>query len=666
MKNKIKLMLCLAAILTACSVSAESNYSLEKVNVSANENPRTVSQNEAFSAPETSKLTTDKLTEEEIKITNPKNVFEAINQTVGANVQFQGRKNSAIITFRGSSNVYSAAAFGVILDGTLLSPMSSLRILESLSIDVIESIEVIRDASALTLGPLAGFGTPNGAPSLGFIVIKTKLPKDNGGSAKFSYESFDTKKADLSYGGIHDKIFYLASVNGLSTEGRDDYNTAENRGSVFLRSGYVDDDFTATISAYYSNAEQETQRATNNDSMVSASRWKYEPIENEFVSAIFEKDFSANNKTTLQLSHSKTLWSQDYDRTNPSKASGLYFEGTQSTDSIDLRHATKLGNTIVKVGAQAMYYDAPNGELFYDGYQRKEQIYGAFLHASHAFMDNKLIVEESLRVDRKHTDSSVERYDPNSVLAGDVTKLNNQELSIIENKWAKASIAFSLGALYKFSDSLEVSARFAYLTAGTTDDALSADGSDMRDEENYRYELGVKKVVNQYFNPTLNLFMYDNKNIKSPLYYGTNADPYIVFNQIDQKRYGGELGFDGKADSLYYSFSYAYATADAKKNEIPRHNISMLMQKRIGDYALNFSGKYLSTYESNFFTIDKKYHDVGDFISINLSLDYNHKLFENDAKLSLYSRNLLDENYMTIFGFEDQGRVIGTSYEFKF
>jgi iron complex outermembrane receptor protein len=666
MKFKIKLSLCLVAILAASSSFAQSNYKLEKVSVSENENPRTLSQNEAFSAPETSKLAIDKLSEEEIKIANPKNVFEAINQTAGANVQFQGRKNSAIITFRGSSNIYSAAAFGVILDGALLSPMSSLRILESLSVDVVESIEVIRDASALTLGPIAGFGTPNGAPTLGFIVIKTKLPQDNGGVAKFSYESFDTKKVDLSYGGIHDKIFYLASVNGLSTNGKKDYNTAEDRGSIFLRSGYVGDDFTATISAYYSNSEKETQRATNDMSMVGASRWKYEPIENEFISAIFEKDFGANNRTTLQLSHSKTLWSQDYDRANPSQAPGLYFKGTQSTDSIDLRHAIKLDNTIVKVGAQAMYYDAPKGELFYEGYQRKEQIYGAFLHASHAFMDNKLIVDESLRVDKKHTDSSVERYDPNSVLADNVTKLNNQKLSIIEDKWAKASMAFSFGALYKFSDSLEASARFAYLTSGTTDDAMSADGSAMKDEKNYRYELGVKKVVNQYFNPTLNLFLYDNKNIKSPLYFGTNNDPYIVFNQIDQKRYGGELGFDGKTDSFYYSFSYAHATADAKKNEIPKHNISALMQKKIGNYALNFSGKYLSTYESNFFTIDKKYHDVGDFISINISLDYNHKLFQNDAKLSLYSRNLLDENYMTIFGFEDQGRVIGTSYEFKF
>lgn len=666
MKSKIKLSLCLVAMLSTCSVYAQSNYKLEKVSVRESQTPRTLSQNEAFSAPETSKLTIDTLSEEEIKIANPKNIFEAINQTAGANVQFQGRKNSAIITFRGSSNIYSAAAFGVILDGALLSPMSSLRILESLSVDIVESIEVIRDASALTLGPIAGFGTPNGAPTLGFIVIKTKLPQDNGGAAKFSYESFDTKKADLSYGGIHDKIFYLASINGLFTDGRDDYNTAEDRGSLFLRSGYVGDDFTATLSAYYSNADKETQRATNSNSMVSDSRWKYEPTENEFVSAIFEKDFSANNRTTLQLSHSKTLWSQDFDRTNPSKVAGLYFKGTQTTDSIDLRHATKLDNTIVKIGAQALYYNAPNGELFYEGFQRKEQIYGAFIHASHAFLDNKLIVDESIRVDKKHTDSSVERYDPNSVLARSVTKLNNQKLSIIEDKWAKASMAFSLGALYKFSDTLEASARFAYLTAGSTDDAMSADGSAMKDEENYRYELGIKKVVNQYFNPTLNLFMYDNKNIKSPLYFGTNANPYIVFNQINQNRYGGEFGFDGRADSLYYSFSYAYATADAKKNEIPKHNISALMQKKIGDYALNISGKYLSTYESNFFTIDKKYHDVGDFISINLSVDYNHKLFQNDAKLSLYSRNLLDENYMTIFGFEDQGRVIGASYEFKF
>lgn len=665
MNKRITISLSLAALLST-SVFAQSNYALEQVHVTE-QGTRSVAQNEAFSAPETSKLTIDKLTREELEIANPKNVFEAINQTAGANVQFQGRKNSAIITFRGSQNIYSAASFGVILDGALLSPMSSLRILESLSVDIIDSIEVIRDASALTLGPIAGFGTPNGSPNLGFIVIKTKLPKENGGMAKFSYESFDTKKIDLNYGGIHDKIFYIASVNGLNSDGKKEYNTAEERGSIFLRSGYVGDDFSATISAYYSNVEKETQKATNPLSAVTDSRWKYEPMENQFVSAILEKDFDAKNKTTLQLSHSKTTWSQDMDRANPTTQTtpNIYFNGTQTTDSIDLRHVVKIGNTTLKAGVQTVFYDAPNGELFYEGIQRKEQIYGAFLHASHALDNNKLIIDESIRVDKKHIDSSVERYDPNSILVGP-TKLNNAKLSIIDDKWAKDSLAFSLGALYKFSDDLEATIRFAYLTSGTPSDSLSADGSDMKDEEHFRYELGVKKVVNQYFNPTLNLFLYDTKNIKSPLYFGNNNAPYIVFNQIDQKRYGGEFGFDGRADSLYYSFSYAHATANERENEIPKHIVSALMQKSFGTFALNASGKYISTYESNFFTKDKLYHDVGDFISINLSVDYNHKLLGNDAKATIYGRNILNENYMTIFGFEDQGSVFGASYAFKF
>ncbi|MDY0123369.1 TonB-dependent receptor plug domain-containing protein [Sulfurimonas sp.] len=665
MNKRIALSLALIANVNMYAFANES-YGLKKVEVTQEGSLKAPMQNEAFSAPETSKLTIDKLTEEEIKIANPKNVFEAINMTAGANIQFQGRKNSAIITFRGSPNIYSAAAFGVILDGALLAPMSSLRMMESLSMDVIESIEVIRDASALTLGPIAGFGTPNGSPTLGYIVIKTKLPKRDGGSAKFAYESFNTKIADISYGGINDKIFYLASLSGYFTDGRDNFNTAQERGSVFVRSGYIDEGFSATISAYYSNADKETQKATDPLSKVTSSEWKYEPMENEFISAILEKDFNQNNKTTLQLSHTKTTWSQDYDRTNPSQLPPYYFKGEQSTDSIDLRHAIKLNNTLVKVGVQAMFYNAPDGELFYEGYERKEQIYGTFIHASHSFDNNRLTIDESFRVDRKHIDSSIERYDPNSVLAGNVTKLNNAELSIIEDQWAKSSIALSLGAIYKFDDNLEGSARFAYLTSGTPDDALSADGSDMKDEESYRYEAGLKKRINEYFNPTLNLFLYDNKNIKSPIYLGTNTDPYIVFNQIDQKRYGGELGFEGTDKELYYSFSYAYATADVKNNEIPKHTVSAILQKKIGDYALNFSGKYLSAYESNFFTIDKKYHDIGDFISINLSLDYNHKLLGNDAKLSIYSRNLTDDNYVTIFGFENQGRVIGASYEFKF
>lgn len=667
MNRKIAMSLSLTLLLNTCTF-AQNNYTLEQINITE-QGSKGVVQNEAFSAPETSKLTIDTLTAEEIAIANPKNVFEAINQTAGANVQFQGRKNSAIITFRGSQNIYSAASFGVILDGALLSPMSSLRILESLSVDIIDSIEVIRDASALTLGPIAGFGTPNGSPNLGFIVIKTKLPKENGGMAKFSYESFDTKKIDLNYGGIHDKIFYIASVNGLNTDGKDGYNSAEERGSIFLRSGYIGDDFTATISAYYSNVEKETQKATNSASSVTASEWKYEPMENQFVSAILEKDFDSKNRTTLQLSHSKTTWNQDLNRTSPStlSPSANYFKGTQTTDSIDLRHVIKIGDTTLKAGAQAIFYNAPDGELFYEGYQRKEQIYGAFLHASQALANNKLIVDGSVRIDKKHIDSSIERYDPNSkFIVGGPTKLNNAGLNIIEDTWAKDSIAFSLGALYKFSEDLEATARFAYLTSGTASGSLSADRSDIRDEEHFRYELGAKKIVNQYFNPTLNIFLYDTKNIKSPIYAGTNASPYIVFNQMNQKRYGGELGFDGRADSLYYSFSYAHATANEKENEIPKHTVSALMQKGFGAFALNASAKYISSYESDFFTIDKKYHNVGDFVSINLSVDYNHKLFGNDAKFTLYGRNILDERYMTIYGFEDQGSVFGASYTFKF
>lgn len=668
MKTKITIST-IAALMLAMTLNAQeqSSHALKQIDVNEKDSSsRGISQNDAFSAPETSKLTIDKLTEEEIEISNPKSVLDAINMTIGSNVQFQGRKNSAIMTFRGSSNIYSAAAFVVILDGALLAPMSSLRMMESLSMDVIESIEIIRDASALTLGPIAGFGTPNGSPTLGFIVIKTKLPKNNGGSAKLAYESFETKKADVSYGGIHDKVFYLASVEGLNSHGRDGFNTDQERGSVFLRSGYVDNDFSATISAYYSHDEKETQNATNPLSSVQNSNWKYEPMENEFVSAIFEKDFNSKNKTTLQLSHTKASWSQDLNSTNPSTAYPNYFKGTQSTDSIDLRHATKIADTTLKFGVQAMFYDAPNGELFYETYPRKEQIYGFFAHASHPFMDDKLIVDTSLRVDKKHIDSSIERYDPNSVLAQNVTKLNNAKLSMIEDQWAKDSKAVSFGTLYKFSNDLEGTVRFSYMTSGAADGDISGDGSALKDEESFRYEVGMKKIVNKYFNPTINLFLYDNKNTKHPLYYGTNNAPYIVFNQIDQKRYGGELGFDGRTDSLYYSLGYAYATADKNENEIPNHIINAMVQKKFDKYALNVSGKYVSEYESNFFTIDKQYHSVGDFISLNLSLDYNHKLFGNDAKFSVYSRNLLNDNYMTMFGFEDQGRVIGASYAFKF
>ncbi len=658
-----------AICLNSVAVADDVVYKLDKINSFEQYGKLDYQKDELVSNPATAKLAVEKLGREEIDIINPKTVYDILNMSSASNMQFQGRKDSNIIVFRGSNSDAGGTGFGVIVDGVPLSGNTATRFFSAISVEDIESIEIIRDATALTLAPISAFGSPQASPIYGYIVVKTKIPTDNRGLAKLSIESYNTQKATLSYGGMSDKYFYLATFDGVLSDGKDELNNGIESGSGFLKLGYVNDGFNATLSGFFSRAFKEIHSATDSASMFKGILWRYEPIENSFVTLSLANEWNKNNKTSLQISKAKTSWHHDQDIKAPDNIS--YFVGSQTTDSVDLRHAIKIDNTVLKFGTQAMFYDSPNGELFYEGFERKEQLYGAFVQATHSLLENKLTLDETIRVDKKHIDTLLERYSPNieAIWKPNTWQvpLNNSKLSIIEDTWAKSANSFSLGALYKFDDALEASARFMYATSGVMSGSKSADGTTLEDEEHFRYELGIKKIINEYLNPKVTLFYYDIKNLNHSLYGGTQANPVIVFEQEDQKRYGGELGVDGELEKLYYNFSYAYVDANRFDNEFAKHITSLLLKYDFANsITANLSAKYISEYESNFFTKDYVGHKVGDFTLVNIGVDYKHKISNYDAKLSLYTKNLLDEKYQTRIGWEDAGLIVGATYGIKF
>ena len=243
--------------------------------------------------------------------------------------------------------------------------------------------------------------------------------------------------------------------------------------------------------------------------------------------------------------------------------------------------------------------------------------------------------------------------------------VNNTKLSTIEDKWTKAAFNVAAGALYKLNESNAFTLKLAYASNAPASEISTAEGYDLEKEEQYKYEIGYE------FNPknftiAANIFYYDINNLKSPYYIGTAADPEIVFGQYDQKRYGGEISLGGKIDSFDYLLNYAYVKADEKDNEIPNHLATLQLGYTQGNINTNITAHYISKFQSNFFTTDGEYHDVGDFVTIDVGLDYNHKLKDYDAVASIYGRNITNQKYMTKIGWENVGSVFGISYAVKF
>lgn len=659
--------------LVLTTINAEPNtYKLKDIDIrdTLNEPDAISSQEQQFYEnnipPVSSALSSERIEKNDIEAIKPKNIFELLDRAKGVNISFIGRKHPYTISFRGSSSAIANTSFGVILDGALLSDNSSMRILEALPVDIIESIDIIRDSAALSLSPLQGFGTPNGSPNEGFIVIKTKVLNKNSGGTKISYESFDTTKSSLYYGGSYQDLYFLASFNGLKSAGKDGYFNANEGGNGFFKIGVAQNDYTVELSGFYSRYFQEIQKANLPISMFDTAHWKYQPFQNRVLNFNLSKKWSDTQITHFNASASKSSWKHDQDTNLPNNTA--YFIGSQKNDSLDLKHTIKFDNHILKLGTQAIFYDSPNGELFYEGYPRKEQIYGGFIQAQH-FLSEQLTLDEAIRIDKKHIDKLLNRYGSAIVAtyAPNTWKvpLNNSKLSMIEDTWSDGTINGAVGLLYKLDSQNSLSGKVGYASSESIDDYKLNDGSLLKKEEHFKYELGYG-FKSQFINSNLNIFYYDIKNLKDPSYQGTATAPEIVFSQYDQNRYGGELSFNGKLNSFEYLVNYAYVKADTQDNEIPHHTTSLQLAYSFYNFKTFLTSKYVSKYESNFYTKDYKYYKVGDFVIFDLSVDYYHKVSNYDAIFTIFGKNITDENYMTKIGWEDVGAIIGASYSIKF
>jgi len=147
----------------ADQAAKEETHELERIGTKAKRIGEAVTSPYAVS--ESSKLHVEVFTEEDIEAIKPETVWDVIQQAAGMEVTFQGRQHMFFANMRGGN-------YGIILDGVYITQAD--RLLASLPVDSIESVSIIRDATAVTLGPLTNFGSSTGSSNQGFIVIKTK------------------------------------------------------------------------------------------------------------------------------------------------------------------------------------------------------------------------------------------------------------------------------------------------------------------------------------------------------------------------------------------------------------------------------------------------------------------------------------------------------------
>lgn len=598
-----------------------------------------------------SRAATQTFTQEDIAALKPRDVFDLLNQATGVFSMYQGRKVPFSVRIRGDIN------FAYIIDGVYLPESSAGRILQTLPVLAIEQIDVVRDATALTLAPLVNFVSPSGAPNDGFIIIRTRRPQRNEATLRLAAESFDTQTA-TAFGGLANSGGYVAALgSSYHTDGPPQQHMARTSDSVMGKAGFNVGGLHADFSYFGDRTNQQIQAADPAVSTLWPQRWSLAPIETSFACGSARMEWNDRHTTYFSASQSRVVASLF-------QGSVLVPEPTlipneEYIDSYDFKHTYRVRDTLLRAGGQYLLFNTPTGQMFYEGMPRDEKITGYFAYAEQGFFSRRLVLDASIRRDEQYVVQGVDRFTPTP---------GQGVLVVIRDRELPASSYWAGGAYWALSPAWRLNARIYHAKQGGIVNVLAVDNKQLDPEIQTKYEAGLTYAGSKSFTTVLTAFYGDIKNAKAPTVYVRSGARFVaLYDQVDVIRSGVELAGNGIIDSRLGStrwrFGYTYiANSGAALDygrEAPRHLLNGSVQHVWGRWDANLAVTRVSTFLSNFQSIDGQFHPIGDYTRFDASIGRQFRMGPSNVRLAVYGRNITDERYETQLGFRDGGSIVG-------
>jgi outer membrane receptor protein involved in Fe transport len=603
-----------------------------------------------FALPE-SVQASETLTREDIEALRPRDVSDLLESSLGMSISRQGARVHNFSYDRGDS-------VSIVLDGVYLTQTEAQRVLGDLPVDMIDSIQFLRDSTVISIGPLMSFGSAsNGSPNQGFIVIKTRRlnrPGENG-EVRASYASYDTWKTStfVSHAWQDGRYTLGAGYQRSESGGKLNWNNAYS-GDTWLMNGAINDrELIASASLYLNNAEREIQRAigtyTGTTSypangptpagVLDKNVWKYKPVDTSVLSINVARPWNDSNTTALTYGLTEAKGTGYYYTTLNPNATGQRFK--DRAEEWNLSHTLVSGHNTAKVGMQRIdWYQLSEGSTT----ARKEAIHGAYVTDEYRITPD-WSVDAAYREDRKHILQGGDKY----LSSGNLVTLS-------DGKWTDKATLYSLGSAWQIDRTYRVSGRYSFNKTPTPDVITTRNDAELAAEERQRYELGFEAAFSPALQASLTPFLYRIHNAKvsdgsitKDSAGNTLVDAYgnttsvTVYKAADRIRRGYELSLQGRLGDGAWGYQVGWTHLDDDHedgktgSEFPDNKYSARLNWRSGAWDSTLSVLKVDPYLSYGYT-------VGDFTTVNLSVA---RRLRRDLTVTLYGQNLTDEHYGT-------------------
>lgn len=276
--------------------------------------------------------------------------------------------------------------------------------------------------------------------------------------------------------------------------------------------------------------------------------------------------------------------------------------------------------------------------------------------------DGSLILDGGYRQDTKHIDNS-------STSTANDDANNDVDMAPAE--------IFALGAHWQMTDVYSLDGRYYQGHQGIVGDFdMCSESGDLHLERQDRVEIALAAKLAPYFRPALTWFRIDTKNAKSASSHTYELDgaTYYYYSESDELRKGVELAIQGDIfQNTSYKFSWTHMldnestedghTSDSIGKSNPRNLYSLALSHRWNEYRANLSIKQVDEWTDSSSPMGlAQTEGLGGYTRIDANIQRDFKLKDLLLSVTLFGRNMRDENYATRYVtgyYPDRGRTFG-------
>ena len=599
-------------------------------------------------------IATSVVEEETIRLQNAATLVEAMDYSTGIFTEQRGRKEKTLTSFRGQIYPYPDFALNGVWQRSFWEVPSFLPAA------AIGRIEVLRSGGAILVGPNSGLvGAIN--------IVPRRFQED---TTLFNVEggSYGTLNSSVIHGDRFEHGDYTVGVSHQSTGGPKGENAAQQFDSVFGTTGWdLSDNVHLEFMGYYMTGYRELRRVNALGTLKSQKTTEsFDPC--TAYGGILRTLVKHDDDSSTEFDLGYAYRGADFNARTPNPALTVY-KNTQNTETdweynAGILHAHKLtDDNTLRAGVQYNHWECPDGKRSFVGNRMDIHTLSGVLMDEQQW--DRLTVDAGVRVTRNYYNDYT---DQNFNIAG-VPMTSRQ----IENEWGVPTVIGTLGAKYQLTKPV---ALYAHAAAGAVDappGAVSLGTNSVQRETRLLLDAGIAIEDRAFGSAKIGGFAVFRQNAILLSTNQIDGETFNIYENVEVRQYGLESEYQSiQFLNRFKVFGNATLMASEKfvdgewtnYREIPNIVAAAGVNAVFGRLDVNVFGKYVSKYENRRFAADGKYHDLGDYVNLNVTAGMTFGR-ERATRVYVALKNVLNDKYSTVVGYPDYGFQAFVGLEYK-